>query len=451
MRRGKVLTAQVSVTRCRCYDLRYTFLGMKRLLLVTYVFPPAPSPGAQRPGYLARYLPQFGWDVTVLTASAGIPPFPARAVSTATPAGASFEDRLRAKVTAKSHQSDSALRRVLRGVKENVLFPDSTAPWIPKALQAGSALLKSERYDAIFSTAHPPSVHVVAWMLAKQSGLPWIADYRDPWAGNAYLKRPLVRQLLEECLERGMIRRAKAVTTISEPIADQLRRFHRRRSVSVIPNAYDPADWSAVPDVKPERFDLVYTGSMYGGKRSPDFFFEALARLRAFKDPAGLEARVHFYGPNSENVDGSAAKHSVNLVVRQHGMVPRAQAMRAQRSAATLLIFLSMDPATSAEMGSKYLEYLGARRPIIAFGPPNSVMRSFIAQSGLGWFASNADEAETALREAYARFSNGNYEAVAEPGSAPSARDIALRFADLFDHTIGFDRTLENTIFMQGA
>lgn len=422
---------------------------MKRLLLVTHVFPPAPSPGALRPGYLSRYLPQFGWDVTVLTASTGTPPFPARVVSTSS--SNSFEERLRAKIGTQKGHVNSPLRRLLRTVKENVLFPDTTAPWMRPALQAAAQVLKSEKFDAILSTAHPPSVHVIAWVLARQTGLPWIADYRDPWAGNLYLKRPLVRQLLEEWLERGIVRRASALSTISEPIAAQLRRFHRRRDVYVIPNAYDPSDWTSIPPATPSRFDLCYTGSMYGGKRSADPLFAAIARLRAANDCAGTDACVHFYGPNSENIEDRAAHYGLNLVVRQHGTVPRSQAMRAQRNAGVLLIFLNMDPATSDEMGSKYLEYLGARRPILVIGPPNSVMRSFIESRRLGWFASTAAEARLALKLAHERFARGDFDLNFDGDDVPAARDMAFRFSELLDRTIGFDNRLEQPIFMQGA
>jgi hypothetical protein len=107
--------------------------------------------------------------------------------------------------------------------------------------------------------------------------------------------------------------------------------------------------------------------------------------------------------------------------------------MRAQRSAAALLIFLNMDPATGQEMGSKVLEYLGARRPIIAFGPPNSVMRDFIRRNRLGWFASNVEEAQDALRCAYGRFAAGTYELTIDSRAFPSATDLARAFAERLD------------------
>lgn len=405
---------------------------MKRVLLVSYVFPPEPSPGALRPGYLAQYLPQFGWEATILTQSSGTPPFAARVFTTGklvTP----FEERLRASVTARSGNPQSRLRRSLRAIKELLLFPDTTAPWIPAARKLGAKLLARERFDAIFSTALPASVHVVAADLARRSGLPWVADYRDPWAGNAYVKRGPIRSALERIVERRLLRRAASITTISRPIAHQLAGFHGRQTIHVIPNGYDPIEWNGVAQVQPSRFDLCYTGSMYDGKRSPDLLFEAIAQLRGQRDPAAQAARIHFFGPNSEGVAQSAARFGLVLQMRQHGVVPRPQAMLAQRSCAVLLLFLNMDERTAHEMGSKYLEYAGAGRPILAFGPRSSVMRDFIERNRLGWFASDVDEAKIALRAAFARFSAQQFDVRPPPGAIPTARDLAGRFAHVLD------------------
>lgn len=405
---------------------------MKRVLLISYVFPPEPSPGALRPGYLARYLPQFGWEATVLTQSAGTPPFPARVVSTRTPESA-LQQRVRMSIASRARDPHSPIRRHLRGIRDALHFPDTTAPWIRTARKAGLQLIRCEHFDAILSTALPATVHIVACDLARRSGLPWIADYRDPWAGNAYVARAPIRRALEEQYERRLLQRASCITTISKPIAAQLGAFHRRETVHVIPNAYDPVEWDALPDDRPARFDLSFTGSMYDGKRSPDLLFAAISALRAEHDPAAHAARVHFYGPNSDNVAESAARLGVTLHVRQHGVVPRAQAMRAQRSSAALLIFLNMAPATANEMGSKYLEYLGARRPIIAFGPHNSVLRDFIRRHRLGWFVSDVEQAKVALRAAYARFAAGTYELIVDSRAFPTAADLARRFAERLD------------------
>lgn len=408
---------------------------MRRLLLVSYAFPPHPSAGALRPGYLARYLPQYGWEATVLTQSALSAPFNVRVI-TAGAATADVQERLRASIAARAGNPHSFVRRTLRKMKDTLLFPDPTAAWIPSALRSGACLMRDERFDAICSTAHPASVHVVAAVLARRSGLPWIADYRDPWAGNAYADRGPMRTLLERGLERALLRRAAGITTISRPIAEQLTAFHRRHDVQVIPNAYDPAEWQTVPNTAPARFTLCYTGSMYDGRRSPDLLFAAIRRLREQRDPAAQAARVQFYGPNSDNVNVSAQQFGVTLQVQVNGQVPRSHAMRAQREAAALLVFLNMDPSTANETGSKFLEYLGARRPIIAFGPENSVMRDLIRRHRLGWFASNLEQAQEALRGAYARFSAGAYDLAVDSRVFPTASDLAGRFARVLDDVV---------------
>jgi glycosyltransferase involved in cell wall biosynthesis len=379
---------------------------------------------------LAKYLPQFGWEVTVLTQSTAKPEFPAHIVSTGSTT-VSMETHVRAALSVGNGRLGAPVRAALRSVKDLILFPDSTAPWVPRTLRRAYALIASERFDAILSTAMPATVHVVGGLLARHTRLPWIADYRDPWAGNAYVHRGGIRGAMEHALERWLIDRASLITTISEPIADQLRAFHGRSSdVVVIPNAYDPTEWESSDIVEPAGFNLCYTGSMYDGKRSPTLLFHALASLRENGEPVADAARVQFYGPDSDSVDSVAADFGVTQIVERHGLVPRTQALRAQRSAAVLLIFLNMDAATAREMGSKYLEYLGARRPIIVFGPAGSVLGEFIARNGLGWFASNITEARHALGEAYRLYREGRTELTIDPAAFPTAVQLASRFAD---------------------
>jgi hypothetical protein len=98
-----------------------------------------------------------------------------------------------------------------------------------------------------------------------------------------------------------------------------------------------------------------------------------------------------------------------------------------------LLIFLSMDPATSNETGSKFLEYLGARRAMIVFGPADSVMRETVARNRLGWFASNLQDAIHAVKSAYERYANGEYEVTSDASTLLAARDLARAFAYRLD------------------
>lgn len=406
----------------------------KRLLLVTYSFPPEPLPGALRPGYLARYLPQYGWDVTVLTHSHEAPPFAANVVRAgAQPAPSRAQivsERARA---ALPH--GSAVRTLLRTIKEGVAFPDELAAWIPPAVTTGARLLRERKFDAILSTALPTSAHVASAALSLYSGVPWVADYRDLWSGNPYMPWGALKKRAEMLLERLVVSRASRLTTVSAALAASLRRLHGK-NVDVIENAYDPAEWDAVPDEPPAAFDLVFTGTMYGGKRSPDLLLRALARMREQGHPIAQAARIHFYGKNNEDIALQAQRFGVAERVVIHGMVPRAQALRAQRRAAALLVFLSMDPQTANETGSKYLEYLGARRPMIVFGPQNSAMRGMMQSIGAGYFASDEAQAAQALRAVYDAFQRGDVRVTPNADAVPTAAALARRFAASLDRAV---------------
>jgi Glycosyltransferase Family 4 len=408
---------------------------MRRLLLIAYHFPPDPAVGSRRPGFLARFLPEFGWDVTVLTRQGGDHGSAPCEVVTAPVLGSSIENRVRGAMNASDNpkvaQTSAPLRVLLQRLREAALFPDNTAPWLPGAISAGLRASRRGRFDAVLSTAMPPSVHVVGATVARARKLPWLADYRDPWTGNAYNRRAFVRSALERKLERSLVRRAGAVVTVNDPIARQLSELHGRK-VSVIPNAFDRSEWDTGSFSIPSRFELCYTGSMYDGQRTPDLLFGALAELQREGAAAG-DAKVVFYGPNSDTVGEAARRFGVEGSIERRGIVLRPDAIAAQRSASDLLLFLSMDPETTGELGSKILEYCGSRRPILAFGPRESVIRPFLAEHNIGWFACDPGEAKAALVSAHERFVAGEWDVPTPDGAFFDARAMAQAFAQELD------------------
>ena len=413
---------------------------MHRVLLVAYHFPPEPAAGALRPGFLARYLAEFGWEPIVLTRELGRSTDPSCRIIAAPVLGESLERTIRRSLqpdgSSAAPASNAARlptsRLLLRWLKRNLYFPDSAAGWIVPAIFHGLSMARTIPIDAVVSTAPPPTSHVVGAAIAALLRRPWIADFRDLWYGNPTPSGGPLRLQIERLLERVLIRRARQVTTISAALARHLRELHRR-DVSVIPNALDPSDWSDLAGIAPRRFELCYTGSMYA--RSPALLFEGLAALREASDPAA-NTRAVFYGPYSDHVTPLAARYGVESIVEQRGTVDRRQALVVQREASTLLVFLNTKESASRELGSKIFEYVGARRPIIAFGPRNSIMRDYIAQRSLGWFASDVGEATEAIRSAHRRFISGELELDPAPRTIFEARDLAKAFAAQLDAVV---------------
>jgi hypothetical protein len=186
----------------------------KRVLIVAYQFPQGPVVGALRLSFLARYLPEFGWEPSVLTKRENVGPGSARVVAVPDV----FERLLQ-----PSRQSGKfpGLRAIAHAV---VMFPDRAAGWIPAAVAAGLRLTRKEHFDAVLSTSPPPSAHLVAYAIAQMRGLPWIADYHDLWCGHPNAAKGPVRSRLEMWLEHVVRRRAHAITAVHH---DLLSRQHR--------------------------------------------------------------------------------------------------------------------------------------------------------------------------------------------------------------------------------
>lgn len=413
---------------------------MRRLLLVAYYFPPQPKAGALRPSYLAKNLPAFGWEPTVLTVRyPGDADCLCRVVSVP---GKEF-------ATGQSGESDgtprkrSAFERRLRELARSIVyFPDDAVGWLWRARAAGLRLAASEHFDAVLSTAPPPSAHFVARAIASRYRLPWLADYRDLWAGPAgpYFDREFgpVRRAISYACERWLLRRADALTAPTEGHARALAEYFSRPDAQMIPNASDVSIWQTIDAPPPQEFRFCYAGKLYPRLRTPDVVFAAVAKLRAENDPAGAAARFDFYGEDPQMVMESAERFGLLGVVKTHGEVPRRVALTAQRSSAVLLLLLNtagdVDHIEIVNPGSKLLEYAGARRPILAVGSPNNAMQATMRDTGLGMFAYDETSCALAIRDLYARFRQGKIEPDDNGSWKPfTPQDLAAAFAAVLD------------------
>jgi glycosyltransferase involved in cell wall biosynthesis len=415
---------------------------VKKVLLVAYYFPPQPAAGALRPAYLARHLPEFGWEPTVLSVEyPGTSPSGVRIIRVPDP-GMPLTARPESKPvqlqTRRRSRVESLLRDAVRAV---VHFPDEKVGWLLAARRRALALTASERFDAILSTLPPPSAHFVAREVAARRKLPWLADYRDLWAGPSgpYFEREFgeIRRTIYFACERWMLRRADALTAPSEGHGTALAEYFRRPDVEIIPNACDLSAWDGIPMSAPARFSLCYTGKLYQRLRTPDVLFAAAAKMRA---DGALGGALHFdfYGEDPAMVVESANRYGIADAVSVHGVVSRQEALHAQRSAAVLVLLLNtsgdIDSIENNNPGSKVLEYIGARRPILALGSPENAVAPLMDRDGLGIYASSEEECTRALGTLYANFKAGKFESTLRPDWRPfTPRDLAERFAAVLD------------------
>lgn len=367
-----------------------------RLLVVTYYFPPLGGIGVQRTLKYVTYLPRWGWQPVVVT-----PRNPAYTVRDASLLGALSPD-LEVHRTAgfEPGQLHNALIRRLGGagrlaglvaksrslwsrIWNTVLFPDAQVGWVPFGARAGRQAYREHRFDAVYSSASPISAHVIAGLLKRSTGRPWVADFRDPWIGNPFvapMRGP--KGWLQRRTERWIVARADRVVLATDGLRDLfVERYPELSDRFVyIPNGYDRADLAGLTPVPGEggRFTILFAGSLYRHGEL-DAFLVGVERLVARRPDLRARLRVQFVGRvsggNRRLADQFTAPGRLGDVVDFESFVPRREALARMAGADALLQLMTDEPGTGMFVGGKLLEYMAFDRPILAVMPPGEGRR----------------------------------------------------------------------------
>jgi glycosyltransferase involved in cell wall biosynthesis len=384
---------------------------VKRLLLVSYYFPPLGGSGVFRPLRLAKYLPRLGWDVTVLTACERVrvlkdPSLVDEVPSTVRVVRArSFEPR-----TLFIACRRLGLRRLVRRIEPWFMVPDDQRGWVPCAAARGLRLLHECPHDAVATTAGPYSAHLVGRALHRDTGTPWVADFRDEWTTNPYLRdRYPTRwhRRLNRRLESRVLREADRVTCVSRPWLEALRGVVPDvdgRKFVVLPNGYDAEHFADGPARPPDRFRVVYTGTFYG-HRSPESFLEGVRRAVAAGRIPRDDLQIVFMGHGDA---GRRTDPSLDGVLREVAHRPYFESLDLMRDAALLLLVVPPEGGAGNHTG-KLFPYLASGRPILALAPEGNVAAERVRTSRSGHVVSpdDPDAIALALAERHAAWRRG--------------------------------------------
>jgi glycosyltransferase involved in cell wall biosynthesis len=317
------------------------------------------------------------------------------------------------------------LRGVLGLVRRFALIPDGQVTWVPAALAQATRLLRRRPVELLYSSHPPASAHLLALLLKRATGLPWVADFRDGWTSDPLdpeLERCRWRLSLEQRLERSVVRRADAVVAATEISADHLRQLcgSATTKVRVIPNGFDPEALGPAAPLPPRRLPLrlVHTGSFRYSHpcRTPFPLLAALTLLLA-EDPAwGARLRLVLVGQLSPEEEAAATVLARAGVVELVGPQPRAEALRLQATAHVLLLVDHVRPWPASNVPGKLYEYLAAGRPVLALCGAGMVQR-LVTELGAGWCAAGDDPAAiaAALRGLHQAFATDRMPAPVQP------------------------------------
>lgn len=346
---------------------------MRRLLMICYDFPPAGGIPSLRALRFARESIRFGWQPTVVCSGRAAlrqdPSLDISSVKVLRVKGLEWPG-LGARVGAVARPGPD---RGTAGLKPRVrelarrwfYFPDGQIGWYPLAASAARELLLERRFDAIFSTSQPMTSHLVAMRLSCDSGLPWIADFRDLW--SEWSEESLRRRSREAALEKAILAHAAAVTTVSPTYVEHLAQRGAKR-VTLLTNGFDregEASGASLPQVI--GYLGTYSSRYQGHIRSA---LEAVARLRAARD-----LRLHFVGSWPSELEADLDRLELREATTCTGFLPYAQSVAALSGCGVLLVAgppHARTPEVRGNVAAKAFEYLAAHRPILMVGDPES-------------------------------------------------------------------------------
>lgn len=418
---------------------------MRRLLIVTYHYPPRPSVGSIRPKGLVKYLPDFGWECVVLTPRLeGTRRANENVIETDyIDVIGEWKERLHLNREQSLHEQfhlplaskpnrTLPFTSLIESLRSVLAFPDPTKGWIRFASDEIHQLL-GRHFDAVISSAPPFTSHLVARRAQRLLQLPWIADFRDLWAEN--VEKSLL-QPFERLLERKTLASADALVTVSEVWAQRLRAAYRDKQICTIANGFDPDDYARNGHRLTDQFSITYTGQLYRGRRDPTPFLETIRELIVEGVLARDNLQVRFYGAVEPWLTTSINALGLSDITEIAGTISRHEAIERQRESQILLQLGWYDPREKGQHTGKLFEYLAARRPILAVGGAPGVMTDILAETGAGVHVQSKIEMRHYLTAAYRHFKimgcvpyDGNERAINQYTHAEMAR----KFADLLN------------------
>lgn len=374
----------------------------KRLLIISYYWPPTGGSGVQRWVKFSKYLPEHGWQPVIYT-----PENPERlaydeSLLADIPECAEVIRRrivepygLYRKLFGRSggevnplnssgKSLKSKLSRVLRG---NLFIPDPRVSWVRGSVRFLKKYLREHPVDAVVTTGPPQSMHLIGRGLKRSLGLPWIADFRDPWTRMFYYKHLCLSKFADRKhhrLEQGVLDEADLVLAVSPPVRDDFQ-AQTRTPVHLITNGYDEDDFPVrEPGSRRDgKFRIVHTG-LFAADGNPLKLWDALARRCREDEDFAQRLEIRLAGKTDAPVLEAIRERGLGAQLVDLGYLPHSRVVQEQQEADLLILPLRHEPEYAKVLPGKIFEYIASGRPVLGIGQEDGAAAAILRDSGAG-------------------------------------------------------------------
>jgi glycosyltransferase involved in cell wall biosynthesis len=375
----------------------------KKLLIITYYWPPAGGPGVQRWLKFVKYLPDFNIQPIVFIPENPTYPIIDEGLESEVSDNAIilknkiFEPYGLASVFGKSktkkissgiipnQKKQSFLEKTLLWVRGNLFIPDARFLWVKPSVKYLKKYIQENNIDTIVTSGPPHSLHLIGLQLKKELTIKWLADFRDPWTTIGYhkaLKLSSYAEKKHKALEATVLNSSDTIIVTSKTTKTEFQAI-TSRPIEVITNGYDIE--KVDKQVLDEKFTLAHIGSFLS-ERNPRILWQALQELVTENENFKKDFQLKLIGAVSQEVLDTISEFKLTDYVLNLGYVSHQEALEHQRKSQVLLVIEINSNDTKSIIPGKLFEYMVSERPIIAIGPEGSDFAEIITVTNTGVF-----------------------------------------------------------------
>lgn len=386
----------------------------RKVLIISYYWPPAGGPAVQRVLKFTQHLPQFGWQPVIVTVEDGDYPVRDESLAAQIPADLNVYRfpipepyTLYRKILGKApgepipiaelQQGENAgwKKRLLHSVRANLFIPDARIGWYFTAAGKIMDVIKKENIEALMVTSPPHSLQLLGRKLQKQSGLPLISDLRDPWTDIFYyrnVKRWAVSRRIDSRMEKSLLSATDCAVVVSPAIARLYAAKTPVKRMEVIPNGYDREEMAAAEATpRKDKFVISYTGNLSAAQDVPALWSALQSKINS-EPEFSEDLELNFTGHVHEPVLDSIKKAGLTSFFRFENFVPHQQVVLKLKQSSVLLLIIPAVENNDGILTGKLFDYLASRRPVLAIGPVQGDAAKILEDAESGKMIAFTDE-----------------------------------------------------------
>jgi glycosyltransferase involved in cell wall biosynthesis len=385
--------------------------GLKKILFISYYWPPSGGAGVQRPLKMVKYLLKSGIEPIVITVDPDQASYTSideslltevpqnlRIYHTATKEHYRFYKRfVRSTIPAAgfANESNPGLKqKIARFIRGNFYFPDPRKGWKDYAVQKAKELIISEGIDLVFTTSPPHSTHLIGLELRKTMGVKWIAELMDPWVDIYYFREmyPLPFAVrINKKMERTVLENADHIVTCSYNFRDLFLEnapSKKEGDFQVLYLGYDQDNFTELRSVPPQEFVITYNGTV-ADSYDPHSFFRAVKRIVSEKK---IPLKLRFNGIVSSGIKDMISHYGLDENAEYNGLLSHGASLESLMNSTALLLIVPPVAKNEGIIPGKLFEYIASGKPVIALANPDGDVASILNNEGFGKCFAHDDE-----------------------------------------------------------